>query len=151
MSFGDKLKMLRESFDLKQEDLGKRVQLSKPNISKYESGQIEPSIGTIIKFCEIFGVSSDYLLDVPLTTSNTHLTESEESLLKKYHQLNTIGKDRANEYIDGLLLNEMYTKEGKKTVIDFNDKVRTVDSDDELKAVAYGDGNISDDETVKHT
>ena len=61
------------------------------------------------------------------------------------------GKEETSINIDNLIANEKYTKEDKKDIIDFNDKVRTVDSDDEFKAVAYGDGDISDDDTVKHT
>ena len=43
-----------------------------------------------------------------------------DGIVSKYDKLNDIGKERANEYIDDLIASEKYTKEDKKTVIDFD-------------------------------
>ena len=146
-----RIKQIRIESGLTQEELGKKLSLNKSTIQRYEKGIIDTIKKPIIEaIANSLNVNPDWLLGTSEEKQLANIS-SNLSFLQKYNKLNTIGKDRANEYIDGLLLNEMYTKEDKKTVIDFNDKIRTVDSDDELKAVAYGDGNISDDETVKHT
>lgn len=62
MTFGDKLKQLRESSGLKQEELGKIVNLSKATISRYEANTIEPNNETLKLIANYFNVSVDYLL-----------------------------------------------------------------------------------------
>lgn len=59
--FGDRLKELREEKGLTQEKLGDFVNLTKANISKYESGKLEPNLDTINLLADFFSVSTDYL------------------------------------------------------------------------------------------
>lgn len=48
--------------DMTHEDLAEKLKVSRAAIGHYLSGRREPSIETIIKLCEIFNVSADYLL-----------------------------------------------------------------------------------------
>lgn len=57
-----RLKQLRISEKITQEELGKKVGQSKSNISKYENGLLEPNNQTLIVLAEYFRVSIDYLL-----------------------------------------------------------------------------------------
>lgn len=59
---GNRLRQLREEKDLTQEELGKKLNLTKANISKYESGKLEPNLETINYLAEYFNVTTDYLL-----------------------------------------------------------------------------------------
>ncbi|WP_458786521.1 helix-turn-helix domain-containing protein [Vallitalea sediminicola] len=59
--FKKRLKKLRIDNHLTQEELGKKVNLKKAAISKYENGKNEPNIDVIIKLAKIFNVSVDYL------------------------------------------------------------------------------------------
>lgn len=65
MTFGNRLKKLRQSYNMTQQDLSKAIRLSKANVSKYESDQIQPSMETIVLISELFHVSIDYLLGKP--------------------------------------------------------------------------------------
>lgn len=74
MSFGPRLKELRKGRKLTQEALGTKVNLSKANICKYESGSLEPNFDTLRQFSDTFQVSTDYLLGItenPLLDPNT--------------------------------------------------------------------------------
>ncbi len=62
MDFGKRLKELRTSKNWTQEELAKKINLSKPNISKYEAGVVEPNLSTLNALCSLFNVSTDYLL-----------------------------------------------------------------------------------------
>lgn len=62
LSFGEKIKNLREDLDLNQTELGKRVNMTQRKISYIECDKCEPSIDDIISFAKFFNVSSDYLL-----------------------------------------------------------------------------------------
>lgn len=65
LSFGEKIRNLREDTDLNQTQLGKAVNMTQRKISYIECGKCEPSVDDIIAFCHFFKVSSDYLLGIP--------------------------------------------------------------------------------------
>lgn len=63
MCFGDRIKLLREENGLSQNDLAKKLNLTRATISKYEniSEQFE-FIKTLVAMSELFDVPIDYLL-----------------------------------------------------------------------------------------
>ena len=61
--FSERLKELRKGLYMTQDDVANIVGLSKSSINMYERGEREPSIETLCKLSELFGVSIDYLLD----------------------------------------------------------------------------------------
>ena len=65
LTFGEKIRNLREDADLNQTQLGEAVHMTQRKISYIECGKYEPSVGDIIAFCHFFKVSADYLLDIP--------------------------------------------------------------------------------------
>lgn len=65
LSFGEKIKNLREDADLSQTELGKAVNMTQRKISYIERGQCEPSMEDIVALARFFTVSVDYLLNVP--------------------------------------------------------------------------------------
>lgn len=83
--FGENLKKLRRSSGMIQIDLANKLQVSKSNISYYESAKNEPTLSTILKVSEFFTVSVDDLLSQPVKTYidyennlfNTFISESE--------------------------------------------------------------------------
>ena len=60
--FGMTLKKLRNKKRLSQEQVAKRLNLTKSSISGYENNIIMPSIDTIRAFSMLYGTTSDYLL-----------------------------------------------------------------------------------------
>ncbi len=65
MTFGEKIKYLRESSEISQTELGKNVGMTQRRVSYIENDKYEPSISDIKEFCTFFNVSSDYLLSLP--------------------------------------------------------------------------------------
>ncbi len=70
---GGNLRLLREKRKLTQEELGRELALSASAISNIENTISFPSIDTLIKFAEFFGVDVDYFLN----ESNKELAELE--------------------------------------------------------------------------
>ncbi len=68
MTFGEKVRYLRESKELTQGKLGENIKMTQRKISYIENGKYEPSIEDIRAFCLFFGVSADYMLDLPKQT-----------------------------------------------------------------------------------
>ena len=64
LSFGEKIRILREEKELNQTELGKALNMTQRKISYIECGKFEPSIDDIKAFCNYFNISSDYLIGI---------------------------------------------------------------------------------------
>ena len=66
MAFGDRLRELRRSKNMTQKELSKALFISERVISYYEKNERFPNDAmTLIRIAEYFGVSIDYLLEMP--------------------------------------------------------------------------------------
>lgn len=59
-----RLRILRAEYKLTQLDVAKKLGVSQQTYSKYENKSANLDSATIVKLCELFGVSSDYLLGI---------------------------------------------------------------------------------------
>lgn len=64
LTFGERVRNLREDADLNQTQLGKAVGMTQRKISYIECGKYEPSIEDITALCRFFKVSADFLLGI---------------------------------------------------------------------------------------
>ncbi len=62
MDIAERLRELRKKAGYSQEQVAEMLGLSRQAISKWESGQGKPEIGSVIKLTEIYDVSADYIL-----------------------------------------------------------------------------------------
>lgn len=62
MKFEDKLKLIRKSNNLSQEELSEKLNLSRQAVAKWESGQTYPDINHLIKLSELFNVTIDSMV-----------------------------------------------------------------------------------------
>ena len=62
MTFGERLRLLRENADLNQTQLGKALNLTQRKESYMETDRYEPSLEDMRAICRYFRVSADYLL-----------------------------------------------------------------------------------------
>ncbi len=65
LTFGEKVRYLREEQELNQTELGKKLGMTQRKLSYIECGKCEPSIDDIFAICSYFGVSADYMLGIP--------------------------------------------------------------------------------------
>ena len=63
MDIGKKLKELRKSFGLTQEELAININISRVNYTRYENGKVRPDYETIIKIADYYDISLDELFD----------------------------------------------------------------------------------------
>ena len=101
--FAERLKELREKYDLSQLELGKILSVTSQSISNYETGKRMPEIPELIKLADYFGVSVDYLIgrtnymveqDMKIYYSIIEDIEIPKSFTDK--QIDTIIRDLAN-------------------------------------------------------
>ena len=57
-----KLKNLREDYGFTQKEVADFLNVERTTYSYYESGRSVPSISTIVRLSELYGVSCDYLI-----------------------------------------------------------------------------------------
>lgn len=101
-----KLKELRESKHLSQQRLAIDLNVSQATVSKYELGQAEPDIPTIIKLAGYFHVSADYLLGISDDKQNiagNRLSDAERQLIFDFKRLDKTQKAKLLAYMQGLL------------------------------------------------
>ncbi len=55
-SFGRKIKQIRKEHKLTQEKLAELIGIEIPSLSNIETGKFAPSVETLQKLCEVFGV-----------------------------------------------------------------------------------------------
>ena len=61
-TFTERLRELRTQNNYSQQDLANRMGVTKQTISQYERGVRKPDMDTLTALCDIFNVSSDYLM-----------------------------------------------------------------------------------------
>lgn len=62
LTFGEKIRLLRENAELSQAELGSAVNMTQRKISYIERDKYEPGLDDIRAFCVFFNISADYLL-----------------------------------------------------------------------------------------
>ncbi len=62
VTFGGRLRTLREELNLTQTELAKKFNMSPPSISQYEKDIRSPDFTLLLKLADFFDVSTDYLL-----------------------------------------------------------------------------------------
>ena len=92
-NLSDRLKSLRLSANMTQEEFGKKFGIVKSTVSLYESGKSTPNDQIKKQICSYFNVTVDYLLGIDhpedinnltLQEDTNQLTPDEESLLQAY-------------------------------------------------------------------
>lgn len=77
LTFPKNLKKLRKEMNLTQEELSKKLNISRQTLSYYETGNREPEINTLVKISRVFNCSLDFLLlgDNTQTVKNDKLNK----------------------------------------------------------------------------
>lgn len=84
MSYIDKLKSLRKSKKYSQKQMAELLETTQQQYSKYEKAQQELPVRHVIKICEHFDVSSDWLLEIRSDVQeNQRISETLEIRLKE--------------------------------------------------------------------
>lgn len=64
MSLGEKLKLLRTSKKMSQQDVASLLGIERSTYGKYETGDSSPDYSKLVTLANFFNVTTDYLLSV---------------------------------------------------------------------------------------
>ena len=100
MSISTRLKELRLEEELTQKELAEKLGITQDSISLWEKGKRMPDTGYIIKLCEIFQISADYLLGLTddefgasVAGNAPYYSPEEQKLIQDYRGLSQPLKD----------------------------------------------------------
>ena len=95
------------------EDLGFKYS----TVSEWLSANKYPRIDSIEKMANYFGIAKSQLIEKKEPSNiSDKLSEREESLITNYRQLNTEGKDKADEYVEDLIKTGKYSDDDDENV-----------------------------------
>ena len=79
MNIGEKIVVLRKRNKLSQDDLAKKMNISRQAVSRWEQGLSIPDIDSLMNLKNIFKVNYDMLLDdnVEITMKNRYFTKKD--------------------------------------------------------------------------
>lgn len=106
MNLIKRLKELRQSRGISQQQLADVAMVSQQSINKYENHNIEPDITTMIRIADYFEVSVDYLIgrsnirEMADEISVSDLNQTERKLVAGFQKLNNIQKKCVLNIID---------------------------------------------------
>lgn len=62
LTFGEKVRLLREQLELNQTELGNELNMTQRKVSYLENDKYEPSVEDLKAICRFFNISADYFL-----------------------------------------------------------------------------------------
>lgn len=68
---GKRMKQARTNAGINQREMSSKLSLSNSSYSNYENGYSEPPVETILKFCDILGITLNDLLDLKIVSNRS--------------------------------------------------------------------------------
>lgn len=91
MSIGLKITELRKKKNLTQDELAKKIGISRAALSHYEKDRREPDYDTLKKMADFFEVTTDYLLD--RETENDKIDYYKNKIATEFPDIDLMFKD----------------------------------------------------------
>lgn len=126
----DRIKRIRKSLELTQQQFADRLGMKQNTIATYEMGRANPSEPTIISICREFNVNEDWLRygkgemfkpersdEIDALVQKYDLTKTEQMLLEKWLKLPFENRKKALDFIKDVFLSSDETKKPPLKVI----------------------------------
>ncbi len=129
-----KIKELRIKNNMSQVDLSRKLKYSRTLVSKWEKGEREPNVATLIEIAKLFNVSVDYLVGNNYETKETGqekiinevLTEEQQILLDKIKTLDNIQFQQVETFVDKVIA--LDEEQDKMVKILISEKYKNIDN-----------------------
>ncbi len=103
---GERIYALRKQNNMSQGDLADKLEVSRQTVSKWENDSSLPELDKIIRLCELFKVSSDYVLRG--ITEDTESKEKEQTVIKEKTVIIERHTDIKAVFSTGLIINALF-------------------------------------------
>lgn len=99
MGIAQRIKELRESAHLTQQELAKKISISRSTLAGYESENKQPSYQVLAQIAAFFKVPTDYILGVGIFEDWDLLLQNKESIIK---QISIMASRISSDVLNGL-------------------------------------------------
>ena len=102
LNIGERLTQLRKQLNLSQDDLAKKIGVSRTIIGNYERNTNTPSIEVLVKIAKTFNVTVDYLI------GEGELSSYDKEVMKRIVDIDKLDKstkDHLFSWVDNIILN----------------------------------------------
>lgn len=113
MTFNEKIKALRKSANMNQQELADKIHIHVTHLSKMENGHLLPSIDIVQRLMKVFAVSADSLLN---DSENSVIDIQNHEFNEQLMLINQLDEDEKNALIK--IINSMLTKKRMKDLLD---------------------------------
>jgi repressor LexA len=116
MNIGQRIKLRRKKLGISADELACKLKLSRSTIFRYEKGDIEKLPVDILEpISKILNVSPSYLMgwDDIKDSQKTELKIEEKKIIDNFRLLNEKGQKKTLDYIQDLLIGDIYKKNTK--------------------------------------
>lgn len=107
-SIGERIYELRKKNNMSQGDLANELDTSRQTISKWENNISAPELDKIVRICEVFSVSSDYILRGVVEDNKTSSQDNEKTIIKEQTVIIEKTTDIKTIFAAGLLINAIF-------------------------------------------
>jgi transcriptional regulator with XRE-family HTH domain len=113
MKFNEKIKALRKSANMNQQELATQLHIHVTHLSKIENGHLLPSIDIVQRMMKVFAVSADQLLN---DNQNSVVEIQNHELNEQLALISQLDEDEKNALVK--IINSMLTKKRMKDLLD---------------------------------
>lgn len=106
-TFGERLRKLREDAEMSQAEAAEKVNCSAKSLSNYERNIREPDLDTLIRLCDLFHVTADYLLGRIDHAYYYHNIPLDDKMAKMFQNMLSLPQKRQSEIIHFTQLQKM--------------------------------------------
>lgn len=107
-SIGERIYELRKKNNMSQGDLANELDTSRQTISKWENNISAPELDKIVRICEVFSVSSDYILRGIVEDNKILSEDNEKTIIKEQTVIIEKTTDIKTIFAAGLLINAIF-------------------------------------------
>jgi transcriptional regulator with XRE-family HTH domain len=105
MNLGQRIQELRKKASLSQGELASKINISYPQMSRYEIKAVQPPADVLKRLADVFGVSIDYLVNGSLEQKAESSLDDNELLqqFKEVEQMNEDDRSTIKKLIDAFI------------------------------------------------
>lgn len=112
MTLGKRIQQLRKKANLSQGELASKIDISYPQMSRYEIKGVQPPADVLKRLGDVFGVSIDYLVNGSLEHKAESSLDDNELLkqFKEVEQMNDNDRSTIKQLIDAFIMKRKVQK-----------------------------------------
>jgi transcriptional regulator with XRE-family HTH domain len=119
----NRLTEIREEYGYNMKQVAEGIDMKPDSYRNYETGRLQPSVDTILKLAEFYGVTTDYLLGrtpkedhIQAIADENGLCEMEEAYFRRYMELKPEVRKVFVEFLRGTAEDAKRMKEAEKVM-----------------------------------